>query len=304
MSYKVCLLVCLNTTVCNSLSFTMNRRHRSDLSSPEDAVGNSPVTETSTLEELNGDVVKRLVHMEEEETEHNPVAVVTLSEILSNIFFLLGGILYMCVAVWDLVSDTDKYSVNREDVNWTYELLSVLAPLMYLWNAIVDFDAALPWKYLVGSQRRRFYTEQHRWEIVNAITFGTAATMDMIAAVHNAKHRLSYVFDFLGVHIYLLNAAMVLCQRKYSAEKQVGLVRAGDTLFMIGSVIDIAICYLNTPSNSRGNLFMDCCSLISALLWLVDALLYILASVLTVRRSMNTVKETGDEHELPLSVLD
>ena len=215
-------------------------------------------------------------------------AVYTTSEFLSNTFFLMGGVLYLWLSIWDLRSDTAKWYLYQQGPDYRYEILSVLAPMMYLVNAIVDLDATIPWTHVIGLPRRRYYAGSNKWEAANALMFGTAATFDLLASLKRRDAVLSYIHGSVAVHMYVINAVMVLLQRKYSSGVQATLVQAGDVLFLFGSLIDVVINYLSYPlaGTPTDAVTSDIFSLLSSVLWLVDALLYNAAPILAHRAAV------------------
>jgi hypothetical protein len=173
--------------------------------------------------------------------------------LLSNVFFLAGGLCYVIATVWDIVLHGDTVSEN----NHIYNSLWVLGPLVYLMNSCIDVAWAL--KLRKREQTRRhlrdllmqetFSLEQstmcseeiqdakcgimlrlnrmlhrlrrhmgHRRELGAALTFGIAAAFGLIAALLPVDGRLNPdAIDAISIHMYVVSAAFAICRRPASS---------------------------------------------------------------------------------------
>jgi hypothetical protein len=191
----------------------------------------------------------------------------------SNVFFLAGSGFYVWIAVWDLKSPLVDTSLQEEDDSlilnrtWSlYDVVTIAAPFMYILNAIMEFQAAV--------------IEKMHWELAVAVIFGMAALMDMVGTLFygSGSYRLDNLPFCMAVHFYLIQAILAIWQGCSVFENQIAsaLQQGGYLLFLIGSIIDVAISYMDASLDMHPRR-MQIWSMVSSLLWLIDAILYLVA---------------------------
>lgn len=226
--------------------------------------------------------------------------------VYSNTAFFLGSIFYVWIAISDVVAyesgsmDDDAFSsespsMSPSDENskgddeygawdelnllFSYKVVSCAGAFGYVANAIIDF--AMATMEMKAEVRRGRYGDDPRLELGVALTFGIAASCDFVGALTFDEDAPSYTASSAAVHVYLLNALLVITGRRPNfASWPEAFTGAGDILFLIGSVIDVVISYFLTPEAALPTLkTMAWWNLASAVLWFVDSILYILADL-------------------------
>lgn len=235
--------------------------------------------------------------LDEEESSEDNSNGFALYYRIANASFFIGSILYVWQAIWNLMYDYKWYGGNDEGNDedaeydddyvepfWSfYKVLSMIAALMYVANALVDGRVAVSeMRGKVGSGR---FGDDPRWEIGVAVTFGVAALCDFLSELiaTDDNEWPSYAAGCAAVDIYLLNAVLVVSGRRpqfTSLPKT--LMSSGDILFMIGSIIDVTISFVNDPKVPTSRYIgLAWFSFASAALWFIDSILYILADYLS-----------------------
>lgn len=207
----------------------------------------------------------------------------------SNFLFFLGSVIYMFLAIWDLgyaryesvvtasPSPTPVSSVSYDDDGYDsgwdpYTLLSVVAAVSFVFCSAVD----MLW-YLYG--------ENARTAMAVAVAFGAAALCELLAVYlyENDRPILEGRAYIASSHVYLISAVLQVRHRWPSFETiSDAMEGSGDALFLLGSIIDAVLSYLNDPEMSHLNLLVLArWNLVSAVLWLVDSVLYILSDFLS-----------------------
>jgi hypothetical protein len=191
----------------------------------------------------------------------------------SNVFFLAGSGFYVWIAVWDLTSPLVDTFIQEENnslifnTTWSlYDFVTITAPFMYVLNAVMEFQGAV--------------SEKMHWELAVAIIFGMAALMDMVGTLFygSGSYRLDNLPFCMAVHFYLIQAILAVWQGSSFYENQIAnaLQQGGYLLFLVGSIIDVAISYMDA-SMDMPTRRIQVWSLVSSLLWLMDAILYLVA---------------------------
>lgn len=254
--------------------------------------GPSVVECTSTIEEGEADVLRNSV-LEEVNDEQSEASAFSQYSQVSNFCFFVGSILYVwtsTISVIDAYRYFDEYEGDDDgdgtdddetesEPFWTaYKFLASAAALMYVANSIIDGRVALgEVQGKVGSAR---FGDDPRWEIGVAVTFGVAALCDFLSElIWNDDDRWpGYAAGCAAVDIYLLNAVLVLLGRRPRFRSlPETLMSAGDILFLVGSVIDVTIAFVDNPNApSSRTIEIAWCSFSSSALWFIDSLLYIL----------------------------
>lgn len=153
----------------------------------------------------------------------------------SNACFFVGSILYLILAVWDVLL------VNDESFRYSYWILSILAALSYLLDAVASC--------------------RHLGFLV-AGSFGLGAIFDLLSSTFD-----SYWCGAAAVHVYLLHAAVA-----YGRTNTTRLERLGDGLFFVGSVLDVVNAYVYETRYWRREVYLN---LVTTVLWWIDAVLYL-----------------------------
>jgi hypothetical protein len=271
-----------------------------------------------------------------EEAESNTDSVSDSSEVpsspwmvlSSNASFFFGSILYLTLSVKNLLhyhssdysdsSDSSSFDSSSSATTRFIEfLLPCFAASMYLMNAFFDVRmSALELQRHQGNAvtLQRFRGDDARWEIGVAVTFGMAAICDLIGALtqHNENEYLTYTSSSLAVHIYLLNALLLITGRRpsFSNNYPEAFMSAGDVLFVIGSLIDVGISYFESPATTnRTWRRLAAWDVTSSSLWFVDSILYILADVIPEKENDEPIDDamqliTHDGQEEPMVQVD
>jgi len=212
--------------------------------------------------------------------------------ILSNLLFLVGSVLQVVTAIWDLRhywlysnDDDDDDGDDGKAWNWTlldyqYYYLTAAGAGMYVLNAFLDLYQARS-------------SGGDRWEVWTALSFGLGAGLELACYVtlDDKDDPDTYVAIMIAsMHLYLLSGILALWQGMncycWSPCTATGcsagvLTEAGAFLFLLGCLIDVSLSWLSDPhllalapsTLAWGNLA-------SALLWLLDAVLYVSADCL------------------------
>jgi len=229
----------------------------------------------------------------------------------SNFCFFLGSVLYVFTNTWSVIDAYRYYGEEDDDDEksgdgdyesepfWNaYKLLTSAAALMYLANALVDGQVAVAEvRRKVGSGR---FGDDPRWEIGVAITFGVAALCDFLSELiwNDDNMWPGYAAGCAAVDIYLLNAVLVISGRKpiFTSLPQ-SLMSSGDILFLIGSIIDVMISFLDNPkAPSSRSIEIAWSSFASSVLWFLDSLLYILADHLEDDDDYSSVESVSSQN--------
>ncbi|GKY99451.1 hypothetical protein MPSEU_000899600 [Mayamaea pseudoterrestris] len=227
---------------------------------------------------------------------------------LSDSFFILGGGLYIIIAIWD--------ASQQPPQTLLYILLNIMAPLVYLLNSIVDVEWAYRVKKRLGTRRAVTETwndwrllldgddecttdgqeggdsgctvwyqrlrkhSAHRRTIVSAITFGIAAVFGLLAVLMEYRNeRLASASDSISVNVYILSAVLSCSGKRtrpwlqtssfYIMDDPERLEDFGDLLFLVGSLVDGFISILQLDEHDpRWDVF-------SSALWCIDACFYL-----------------------------
>jgi hypothetical protein len=225
---------------------------------------------------------------------------------LSDSFFILGGVTYVLLALWDAVWPPEG--------SRNYYTLDVLAPVIYLFNSSVDMGWAIHAKRRVQAKRamqeswegwlkatakrtkknddggedsplglcrwRRVRKHAaHRRTILAALTFGIAALLGVLVVAleyADAAHFASSL-DTVSAYVYVVSATLSITGKRvrpwftwtqYSIlNDSETLEDFGDLFFLIGCLMDVLAIILKFEEAYW--------PLVSSLLWLVDACLYL-----------------------------
>jgi hypothetical protein len=223
---------------------------------------------------------------------------------LANAFFVLGSLFYVGQGISYVIGayksdhdvDDDDYEYSESWwADYGDKTLGALGALAYLLNAMVDVRASTV--EIRGSAECRVFGDDPSWEIGVGCTFGLAAICDLIGELiwDDDKPGPGYAAGSAAVHIYLLNAVLTISGRcpTFSSLPR-SMMSAGDILFLVGSVIDVLISYVDNPDTPASwYKFIAWCALFSAGLWFLDSILYILANHFETDESV-----TGDDDDL------
>jgi hypothetical protein len=223
--------------------------------------------------------------------------------VLGSLFYVGQGISYVIEAYNEDDNADDDYE-NDESLWYDYgaKTLGALGALAYVANAIVDLRVSiLEIQGSIGSGR---FGDDPSWEIGVGCTFGLAAICDFIGELiwDDDKPGPGYAAASAAVHIYLLNAVFTISGRmpRFSSFPK-GMMSAGDLLFLVGSVIDVLISYVDNPNTPPSwYKFIAWAALFSSGLWFLDSILYVLANHLRVNVETDesvTVYENDVEFE-------
>jgi hypothetical protein len=215
----------------------------------------------------------------------------------TNLFFFLGSLFYVWVAIWDLPEELktvneikllDKDELVEFDLFDSfqvaispYKAVAGMAALCYVFDALVEIaqlPSAQATHHLMHNVRRHIPFI----ELSVGVTFGLSAILDFCSSVtsdDDSDTSVSKRLHVTALHIYLLNCLLLLIGKRFTMKSvSTSLEVVGDVLFVTGSVNDVFLAYWYrkeydeeaTEARAMGDLF-------SAILWLIDALLYIIA---------------------------
>lgn len=205
-------------------------------------------------------------------------------DVLPDILFFVGSIIYVCLAGWDLIeldkedSSSSSNDGTDDDATWdTYRVLATGAGLTYGISAVVELSATF-------QNREWMDPKKFIAEIVLAVTFGIAATCELFAALlaDDDHPEPGYAADTASVHIYLINAILSVSDQPLSfSTVHLGLISAGNVLFLLGSIIDATLSYFYIPDMTDAMSHTTAWwSLASAVLWLINSVLYLVSDFL------------------------
>lgn len=221
---------------------------------------------------------------------------------LSNAFFVLGSLFYVWYSISDVIdtyNEDDSADDDTANDTWCYKALRSAGALFYLANSIVDLRVSIvEIQGNIGSGR---FGDDPSWEVGVACTFGLAAICDLIGELiwDEDWPEPGYAAGSAAVHVYLLNALLVISGRipRFSSLPK-ALMSAGDILFLVGSVIDVLISYIDNPKTPPSWFGLIAWSaLFSSLLWFTDSILYVLAELLDTGESVSGDESIDDYFE-------
>lgn len=221
---------------------------------------------------------------------------------LSNAFFVLGSLFYVWYGIKDVIDtykEDDGEDDDTDDEAWRYKVFRAAGALSYLANSIVDLrESVVEIRRNMDSGR---FGDDPSWEVGVACTFGLAAICDVIGELiwDEDWPEPGYAAGSAAVHVYLLNALLVVSGRRprFSSLPK-ALMSAGDILFLVGSVIDVLISYIDNPKTPPSWFRLIAWSgLFSSVLWFTDSILYVLADLLDTGESVSGDESIDDEFE-------
>ena len=223
----------------------------------------------------------------------------------SDSFFIVGGILYLILSVWECQNQSQSYTTTIY-----YFLLNAIAPLAYVLNSIIDIQ----WAYHAKLRHKKKAEMKHQWmleayqqkqpgcfaslqdvqdaamstlqqlrkhaahrrTILAAFTFGLAALFGFLAVLVPNEHAC-IVLDFLSAHTYIISAVVATSgqrTRPWFATSHCDiwynpeiLEDIGDALFLVGSLVDATLVDFDLEQPQL--------SILSSFLWLIDACFYL-----------------------------
>lgn len=245
----------------------------------------------------------------------------------TNLFFFLGSLCYVWVAIWDLPEELktvheiqlrDKDELVEFDLFDSfrvaispYKAVAGMAALCYVFDALVDIaqlPSAQSTHHLMHNVRRNIPCI----ELSVGVTFGLSAILEFFSSVtttsdnDDSDSSVSKRLHVTALHIYLLNCLLLLIGKRFTMNSiSTSLEVVGDVLFVTGSVNDVFLAYWYrkehdeeaTEARAMGDLF-------SAILWLIDAMLYIIADCCSTEehkdRSGNNYEVIDEELSIAL----
>ena len=223
--------------------------------------------------------------------EERPPTRTSMHTLWPNLFFLTGGIFYVWIAIWDLTSplatDDDENDSLVATTHWSlYDVVTAAAPFLYLINAIIDFHHV-------------FLNKMH-WELAVTTIFGMAALLDLAGALvyGSGSYGPDHVPSSVAVHFYLIQAILAVWGGSHYYENRTAnsLLRGGYLLFLVGSLIDVSISYMDASLDEHIRR-MQVWYMVSSSLWLMDALLYILAYFVDHCHRQRSVESLVEDEE-------
>jgi hypothetical protein len=217
----------------------------------------------------------------------------------TNLFFLLGSLFYVWLAIWDLPDkDSDEMDMDIIDIDnddFMDKALAGMAAFCYV------LDAGMELRQLRLSSPEHEQSTHHlrhnlrrlpALQLAVGLTFGLAALLEFSSTLFASDGVLS-----LSNHVYLLNAMLLVTGKQWYCMYSIStaLEVIADVLFVTGSVNDVVFSYWfsarsrNHPTgeddgttstanaNANANRAVAMGDLFSAGLWLIVAILYIVA---------------------------
>jgi hypothetical protein len=238
--------------------------------------------------------------------------------IFSNVLFVLGGFFYIIATTFDYAVHSSKTTTIKNSY------LTVLGPLVYFLNSVVD----VKWALLVRERDKQALASLHRLWSSNgggsrrslwaAFTFGVAAVFGLIAALMSstlaAAHEdesyyllsiIAYDLDVASSHIYLLSAVFALW-RSSSLDNDCAaeeikirsiiswhsnpriLFNLGDIIFGVSALIDVCLVDVSFDDSYLA------IPILTSILWTVDALLYMRGDIVS-----GNIMRTPESNNIP-----
>lgn len=227
---------------------------------------------------------------------------------LSNLFFLLGSIIYVWLAVWDyqnaeqgvhhgespsLLESKERLEHETEDNNRmvihfpgftmtmnTNRVISASAALMYVFDAVFQITDITN-RTGNNSNNHLLHGLRHipLLETSTGLAFGVGAILDFICTMTASLEdpRISRYFGVSSSYTYLLSAFLISIGKNTSFDTIAdGIESCGDILFITGSIIDVVSMYVLAGRDAHEVAVGD---LVFTSLWLLDAIIYILADL-------------------------
>ena len=206
------------------------------------------------------------------------------------------------------------YTYKYDASEICYWVFTFLGSLFYLLNGILETNYACQQygcstdnndEYIIESGHHHHKRSSRRRNLkryVPGVLFGIAATLDLIGALTGYENE---VLSMVPSHLYFLQAVLAVTvfrdddedwaladqnnqddasssSSSSSTATFVGQVtQMGDMLFVLGSSIDVTICYLDLEGMEESHVFqMRIWGLISSLLWFLDAICYLYADAI------------------------
>ena len=246
--------------------------------------------------------------------------------IASNALFLIGSVLQIIPAIWDLrvcrlYGDDDNAADDDDDESWTvsdyaHYYMATAGAMMYILNALADLAQA---RSEQSPPAGRLHAGGGRWEVWAALSFGAGAVLEFAcyAVLGDDEEGPAYVATMIvSMHIYLLSGILALrgqglrCRscagRCSSSSALVGLfMEGGAFLFLLGCLIDVSLSWLSNPQLlALSPTILAWGNLASTLTWLLDAVLYVSADCILYslprRLGRRLLRTMGFKQELPL----
>lgn len=233
----------------------------------------------------------------------------------SNAFFLVGGIGYVVMAIWDALRWDDE---GFDGSGTAYPVFAVGTPLVYALNSAIDITWAqrIRERNRVKRQLRQQRLEQdgeeptveqsvmaspkkkkkrgklqrfrkhaaHRRELMSAVCFVVAS---LAAVIDIFVGERTGMFFSLSVHAYVLSAVFAITGHRtrawtcyldpYNVDS---LEDLGDIFFLVGSFVDLILCDFHFDDDCRY------WPIFSSVLWLADACFYLRSDYLTIAHVM------------------
>jgi hypothetical protein len=230
--------------------------------------------------------------------------------IAADCLFFLGSICFFVTASWNFYySITDSLAATETEVADWVTILSILGPLIYFLNAIVEISlvascvrctstntiqspASSNTSFQHSRAAERYLTNpQHDsstvWDLISNIFFAIAAATDFAVVVHRqisssliSTVESSFDLRLVSVYWYFFSGLTAVFGFKLSCSPTYRLLLGtGDVLFLIGCVIDVIL--VHVARKIAGNAEEIYSFLfVSSLLWLVNSILYIVADLM------------------------
>lgn len=231
---------------------------------------------------------------------------------LSDSFFIVGGVMYVLLSVWDVLGQqqgTHLYKAmdvlapvvyvfnSAVDVEWAYRVKErmgvkkAMSTTWQDWRMLLDIheeDVDEPQANANNWYHRLRKHGAHRRSIIAALTFGFAAVFGVISVLvalcDENNTRLTDTLDYVSVYSYIVSAIFSCSGKRNRPWLQTSdsnplkdpetLEDLGDLLFLIGSLVDGALCTLSFDDDNPG------WGLLSSCLWCCDACLYLRSDII------------------------
>jgi len=224
--------------------------------------------------------------------------------VISNSFFLAGGVSYLTLSIWDL-HEPQPLGVALV----CYKSITAFGAFVYLFDSMIDISWA---RVVQVRQKKKRYREKvmldainsqdkddpeevprkkkkrtffrrvrkhagHRRALLSALFFGIASFLAVLDWCVDSSYIPSLLpFFSMSTHAYLVSAIFAITGTRsrpwcfaFSLGDADTLEDMGDIFFMVGSVVDVLLCDFHFDDKGGGWAVM------SSFLWCLDACLYL-----------------------------
>jgi hypothetical protein len=253
--------------------------------------------------------------------------------VLSDSFFLIGGILYITISLWDILG------TKNTDKNHAYNVICALAPFVYVLNSLVDIQWAshMQQRHRIRRQMTKQWSESlveffspfsitetkqndqeslffgrlrrhaaHRRSLWAALSFGVAALLGFLSVLYSDNYEMNSASN----HVYIVSAIIALSGKRNRPWLEVSALNIGNndqyssavSAFLVspGALEDVGDLMFLVGSIVDSvlvdfNFDQDSLSLFSAILWFIDACFYLQADYVMFLHAKEVTLQRKDQ---------